>query len=229
MDKIKIQNKKNIFEITMLYLILSFVIINAIIVKDNIIAVISALCGILYTLLAGKGRVLCYFFGLMGSACYSFLSFKQALFGNLVLYMCYYIPMQILGIFSWKKHLKKNGEEIIKTKLNTKKRLRIAVISAIGSIITILILKYFNDSNPTIDGITTFMSIIGMYLTVKRALEQWIVWMIVNGLSFLMWIDAVIRGARTYSTVIMWGVYLIAAFYFYFQWKKELKEVQAQK
>lgn len=227
MDKIKIQNKKNIFEITMLYLILSFVIINAIIVKDNIIAVISALCGILYTLLAGKGRVLCYFFGLMGSACYSFLSFKQALFGNLVLYMCYYIPMQILGIFSWKKHLKKSGEEIIKTKLNTKKRLILIAISAIGSIITILILKYFNDSNPTIDGITTFMSVIGMYLTVKRALEQWIVWMIVNGLSFLMWIDAVIRGARTYSTVIMWGVYLIAAFYFYFQWKKELKEVQA--
>ncbi len=215
--------KKKIFETTALTLILSFVIINAFIVKDNIIAVISAICGILYTLLAGKGRVICYYFGLSGSMCYSFLSFQQALYGNLVLYMCYYIPMQILGIFFWKKNLKKDKSEIIKIKLPLKQRLLLILTGITGSSLTILILYFLKDKNPLMDGITTFLSILGMYLTIKRAIEQWVVWMIVNGLSFLMWLNVILSGAKTFSTVIMWGVYFIASIYFYFQWKQELR------
>ena len=62
-----------------------------------------------------------------------------------------------------------------------------------------------------------------MYLTVRRAIEQWIFWLIVNLLSFLMWLDLALQGERVISTVIMWGVYLILAIYFYINWKKELK------
>ena len=62
-----------------------------------------------------------------------------------------------------------------------------------------------------------------MFLTVKRCIEQWIVWMIVNGLSFIMWLNLVIHGVKTYSTLVMWGVYFILAIYFYFEWKKEIR------
>ena len=78
------------------------------------------------------------------------------------------------------------------------------------------------DKNPIIDGITTIFSLAGMYLTVKRCIEQWQIWMLVNGLSAIMWIGAVLNGAKVYSTVTMWIVYFILAIYFYFDWKKEL-------
>ena len=61
-----------------------------------------------------------------------------------------------------------------------------------------------------------------MYLTVKRAIEQWIIWMVVNGLSILMWLNLVISGSKAYSTVLMWTVYFILAVYFYVVWKKEM-------
>jgi nicotinamide riboside transporter PnuC len=61
-----------------------------------------------------------------------------------------------------------------------------------------------------------------MYLTVRRAIEQWYVWAVVNALSFLMWLIIAIQGENVYSTVIMWGVYFILALYFYRMWKKEL-------
>ena len=35
----------------------------------------------------------------------------------MLLYGLYFFPMQVIGIFKWKKHLKKNSYEIIKTKL----------------------------------------------------------------------------------------------------------------
>jgi nicotinamide mononucleotide transporter len=212
-----------IAEIILLILVLLFIIVHAIFRHDNIIAVISAICGILYTVLAGKGKSICYLFGLCGSGCYGYLSLINAVYGNLLLYIGYYIPSQLYGFFSWNKNLKPDKNEIVKTKLLDKEKFYLIIISILGSILTFVILKIFNDSHPLIDGITTFLSIVGMFLTVKRCIEQWIIWMIVNGLSLIMWIDIVLHGTKAYSTVIMWFVYFILAFYFYFCWKKELK------
>ena len=210
-------------EIIGLSIVLVIILTNAFVLKDSPAAILNAICGILYTIIAGKGKISCYFFGLTGSGCYIYLSFANALWGNMLLYLMYYIPMQILGIFRWKKHLKKESGEIIKINLNFKQRLKLSIIALIGCIIAIAVLNYFNDKSPVIDGITTFLSILGMYLTVKRAIEQWIVWIIVNGLSFIMWLNLVIHGAKAYSTVLMWGVYFILAIYFYIMWKKELQ------
>ena len=65
-----------------------------------------------------------------------------------------------------------------------------------------------------------------MYLTVKRCIEQWLIWIVVNGLSFIMWINAVIHGTKAYATVIMWAFYFIAAIYFYYTWNKEIKTLE---
>ena len=208
------------YEIFGLVFVFLLILYNAIVLKDSLVAIFSALFGILYTIIAGKGKISCYFFGLAGSGCYIYLSFHNHLWGNAVLYLLYYIPMQINGIFSWKKHLN-NSLEILKSKMSTKNRIKFFLIGTAGCIITILILYFLNDKNPLIDGITTFLSIIGMYFTVKRLIEQWIIWIVVNGLSFFMWLNLIIQGTKAYSTLIMWGVYLILAIYFYEVWKKD--------
>ena len=104
-------------EIITLAFIWIFIILNAIFTKDSLIAVISAICGISYTYIAGKGKISCYLFGLTGSSFYCYLSFINALWGNLLLYALYYIPMQIIGFFRWKKHLNNKTNSIIKIKL----------------------------------------------------------------------------------------------------------------
>ena len=200
----------------------------AFISHDSVIALISAFCGITYTILAGKGVPICYPIGATGSCFYAYLSFASNLWGNLILYVCYYIPMQILGFFQWNKNLKSDKYEIVKTVLTNKERVILFFISTLITIITIFILAHFGDKNPIIDGITTVFSILGMYLTVKRALEQWIVWMLVNGLSFLMWLDIALKGQRVYSTVFMWLVYFVLAVYFYISWNSELTAQQKE-
>lgn len=209
-------------EIIFLVSVLAFILASSHLVKDTPIAVVSAICGIMYTTIAGKGKISCYFFGLAGSWCYVWLSFSNALWGNMLLYLCYYIPMQVLGIFRWKKHLHNDTNEIIKIQLSIKQRLILFLIGLLGSILTSIILYFCHDKSPVADGITTFLSILGMYLTVRRAIEQWIVWFIVNGISVLMWLNLFLHGAKTLSTVVMWGVYFVLAIYFYFDWKKSI-------
>ena len=215
-------------EIFLICAALIVIICNTLILKDNIIAIISAICGILYTIIAGKGKISCYIFGVCGSVCYSILSWQNALWGNLLLYLCYYIPAQVWGFFSWGKNINKSSHAIFKRELKLRYKFLIVLVSIAGSVITAYILRYFNDSNPAVDGMTTFLSIIGMFLTVKRYIEQWIIWFIVNVFSLIMWINVVLGGVKAYSTLIMWSVYVILAIYFYFEWRKEISANEQQ-
>lgn len=210
------------FELTGLFTLYIILFVNAFLLKDHPAALVSAFFGITYTFLAGKGNPICYLFGVTGSGFYCWLAFHNALWGNLLLYAGYYIPMQILGFFKWNSHLKDNKNEIIKISLNRKERAVISAITLILSVFAVVILHSLHDQNPIIDGITTVFSIAGMYLTVRRAIEQWIVWMVVNGLSAFMWASIALNGEKVYSTVIMWSAYFILAIYFYKSWKKEI-------
>lgn len=198
-----------------------FIIVLSFLINDSKIALVSAICGILYTIFAGKGKISCYAFGLSGTLCYSYLSFANRLWGNLALYLLFYLPMQILGIFKWKKHLKKSSQEIIKTRLSKKERIFYLLSATLISFILSLILKKMGDATPYIDGVTTIFSIFGMIFTVRRCIEQWYVWILVNGLSVVMWIEAYLKGSNCLATVIMWITYFLLAFYFLHNWKKE--------
>lgn len=213
---------RNVIEVIGFFFVVCFIICHGILRHDSLIAVISAICGITYTYIAGKGKPICYLFGVTGSCFYGYLAFQNALWGNLLLYLGYYVPMQVLGFFQWNKNLKSSKKEIIKTALSKKESAILVSIVCFFVFVLTFVLLYFKDTHPLLDSITTVCSVAGMYLTVKRAIEQWIFWMIVNLLSLIMWCYVAASGVRVYSTIIMWSVYLFLAFYFYFSWKSEL-------
>ncbi len=221
MENNKSKAWKGIEKIGLVSIIL-FIIVHAVLRNDSIPAAISAVCGILYTFLAGKGLPKCYLFGVTGSCFYGLLAFQNALWGNLLLYVGYYIPMQILGYFRWNKNLHKDKSEIVKITLPKKELCTLILILCILSVAVFMILTHFNDAHPILDSITTVFSVGGMYLTVRRAIEQWVFWMGVNALSLAMWIDVALGGARVYSTIFMWATYLFLAIYFYILWHKEI-------
>ena len=130
--------------------------------------------------------------------------------------------MEIVGIFAWRKHFKKDKQEIKKTFLSNKERWVLFVLLIIFSLITYFVFNYFKDGSPLFDAITTVLSVAGMYLTVKRCIEQWLLWTIVNTLSAAMWLQLFLAGSETFATVLMWVIYLFLGLYFYWGWKKEL-------
>lgn len=204
-------------------LVIFLIVAISIYMKDNVIAIISAICGVSYSILAGKGKISCYYIGLMGTLCYSYLSFNNALYGNLCLYMFYYLPMQILGIFKWRKHMQKDTQVIEKTKLTSSQRAFYLIISFFASACVYFILSQMHDQSPAIDAITSVLSVVGLILTVKRCIEQWYFWFIVNGLSVIMWIDAYIKGSNCFATILMWSVYFILSIYFLWTWSREME------
>lgn len=210
--------EKLFFAIAILIIVLISFYLN-----DSKVALISALAGISYTILAGKGKISCYFIGMIGTFCYCYIAFRNGFWGNLALYALYYFPMEIIGIWRWSKHLKKDKQEIIKKKLALKKRIIFYLSAVLFSILLYFILKFIGGKTPLFDATTVIFSIFGQILTIKRCYEQWHFWFIVNFLSLIMWILAYLNGSNCFATILMWLTYLILTFYFLKQWKKELK------
>lgn len=195
----------------------------AIYMKDKTAALISAICGICATITAGKGKISCYMFGMISNICYAYISFKTQLWGHLCLNILYYFPMQFVGISKWKRHMKQDKQEIYKTKLSDKERIIYSVLGLISIIILYFILQKFGDSNSIMDSITTVLSVIAFILTVKRCIEQWYLWSIVNISSVIIWIYAYLNGSQCFATILMWSTYFVLGLYFLHNWQKEIK------
>ena len=217
------------FEQILIPLILLFVTGLSISANDTKVATVHAIFGILATILAGKGKISCYVLGTIGVLCYSYLSFKNALWGTFALQVLYYLPMEFIGIFAWKNHLKKETQEVRKTRLSNKQRWLIGIGATGLSIILGIILMFYNDKFPFPDAFVTVLPIIAFYLTVKRCIEQWIVWSLVNGINIIMWLVIFVKGGNTLATLLTWSIYFCFGLYFLYQWHKELKmESEAQ-
>lgn len=210
------------YELIFLGIVWLISLYNLIFLHDSVIAVIAAICGASATMTAGKGKISTYIFGIFGTLCYGYISFQSMVWGNFLLNLCYYFPLQFVGILAWKNHMKPDKQEIVKTKLSKKGLIITTIVLIISCAVGSQILKYFNDVHPYIDAITTIGSIFGAILTVKRCFEQWYVWFVVNGLTLIMWVKILQSGEPVYSTVLQWLAYFIIGTYFIFVWHNEL-------
>ena len=194
---------------------------------DNKIATAQAIFSLSYSVMAGKGKISCYFFGILGTLCYSFLSFKNAIFGAVMLQMGYFLPMEIIGIFMWKKKMNQEKQAIIKTRLTNKERIYFSFLIILISLAVAMFLAHIGDRFPFMDAFSTVFSVFAMYFTVRRCIEQWALWTGVNVLSAIMWLIIFIGGVHTFATFLTWSIHLFLGLYFLFEWHKELK-TQAQ-
>lgn len=195
--------------------------------KDTVIGLLAAVTGILYTLLAGKGKISCYLFGIINVLFYGWISLEQKLYGEVMLNWGWYLPMMFAGWFTWKRHLGA-GQIIRKTALPPKAKVICAMITAAGICIYALILQKMGDSQPWVDSATTILSITAMILTVKRCADQWLLWTVVNILSIWMWIRAYQLTGGSTAVLAMWVLALINGILFYIQWNREMKRCQTE-
>ena len=67
----------------------------SVVLGGDVLGIASAITGTLYTMLAGKGKISCYFFGIFNSAAYGYIAFTQRLYGDAMLKD---IPMKRFGV-----------------------------------------------------------------------------------------------------------------------------------
>lgn len=193
--------------------------------SDNIISIIAALTGVWCVILTGKGKRSSFIFGVVNVVFYAITAFQAKYYGEVMLNLIYYFPMNFVGWFAWKKHMNDDTGEVVKTKLPLKKGIFVYLLTAIAIFIYGLVLKALGGNLPYIDSMSTVVSITAQILSVRRLTEQWILWIVVDVVTVIMWAVNFAQGGESIATLAMWSVYLLNAIIMFVRWNKEAKAV----
>ncbi len=191
---------------------------------DSPMGIVSAVTGIIYVILTGKGKLSAYIFGLVNCVLYSIISFKARLLGETLLNTLYYIPMMFVGFFMWKSNMDSETHEVKKRRMTARGRLWLAFAISASTAAFGLALKMMGDVMPFVDSFTTVSSVIAMIVSVGRYSEQWWTWLGVNSFSVYMWWVNFSSGTDNAATLLMWAVYLINGIFILIKWERELKK-----
>ena len=190
---------------------------------DIIIEIIGAVIGLTYLFLEYKANVWLWPVGILMSVFYVVIFFHGKFYADAAVYL-YYIGANTYGLFQWTRSRKlpidENGtnQELAITHVPAKRILPLVAITVVLWMVLYGILKTVTDSPvPLGDAFTTAVSIVAMWMLAQKYLEQWLLWIVVNIVSTILYF-----WKGLYPTGILFIVYVIVAVLGYLRWKKEM-------
>lgn len=210
-------------------------------ISDNYIEIFGAITGIIYVILEVRQTVWLWPVGIITSAFYIFIFFTGKLYADMTL-QGYYLIISIVGWYWWLNgsgpgiqgsgnpedslqlkgnidNSEKNELQVTRLKRSTGLILSVVFVFLYG--LMWMILSRFTDSPvPGWDSFITSLSIIATWMLARKIYEHWFIWIIVNSVSVVLFIN---RGL--YPTVILYLVYAIMSFTGLIVWKKAIKTV----
>ena len=189
--------------------------------QDTVIGLIASLTGMLCVVLTAKARISSFYYGLVNILAYSYVAYKSAYYGDVMLNMLFFLPMAFIGIYYWKKNIRKKSiKDVVVRSLSWKERISWFAISLAALFAYGLILKLINGTLPFIDSSTTVFSIIATIMLTRRLTDQWFYWIMVDVLSIIMWVYIFVTTGGDVSMLVMWSAYLVNAIYGFYNWRK---------
>ena len=207
------------FEISWLILSTVIMIVLSVIWGDNLLALISGITGILGVVLAAKGKVSTYIFATVNVAIYALLTFQNHLYGEFMLNAFYYIPMNFIGFYLWSKHKDNESGEVEGKKLTGRQTVILFAAVAVVVLVYWQILSRIGGQLALIDAMSTVFSVVALIMQVARYAEQWLLWIIVNVVSVVMWLLLIGKDSSAVTMVVMWVAYLFNSVYGYYNWR----------
>lgn len=220
----KLIKQFNLFEWGMILSVIGFTIYFSIISNDSrlwylLIDGLAAVSGIFCVVLCAKGKKSQYIWGLFNVIGYVIIACINKYYGEVMLNALYYLPSQFIGYYLWNKHINTETEDVEGKKLTLKQSLIFLLIVIVGVVAYKFVLDLLGGDKTLLDSSSTVFSIFANALMLMRYREQWLLWIIIDIITVIMWFLA-----KDFVMVTMWSVYLVNAFYGYYNWTKMAKE-----
>ncbi|MEZ4951299.1 MAG: nicotinamide riboside transporter PnuC [Saprospiraceae bacterium] len=180
--------------------------------------ILAVLFGLAYVILAAKNSPWCWLWGILSSLLWAWATYDLYSLYIDALLQIFYAGISIWGIYAW-LYGGKDQKELPITHLT--KVQHIGWIS-LGAGLTVLIgyfFKTYTEAAATyLDSFTTIFSIITTFFVIKRKLENWLYWIVIDAVYvYLYWS----RGS-TFFTILL-ALYLVIAVVGYFKWKEKTR------
>lgn len=190
-----------------------------------ILASIGALTGVMNTVLSANGNIWTFLFGLIDVSIASIVAFDSSIrpggepvWGNFALHVFYFLPMQFVGWWQWKKRGAESRHRVRARRLGAGRAALTALMLLLGTAVAYAVLCKVGGRSLDalhviilVDAAVFMLNVLGQILMSLAFMEQWIVWLLVNVFSIIMWSEKAAASPDSSYTVVMVIKY---AFYF---------------
>ncbi len=173
---------------------------------------------LIYVFLAAKEKVSCWIWGAVSCSLWAYADFTVYNLWVDGILQIFYVGMSLWGLYAWrfgKKADKPLAIHVMPIKYH-------ALIFVAGATLTALLGFVFDKYSPTSypypDSFITSFSILATVLTVRKVLENWLYWIVLDMLAVFLFAarDAVL-------VAMVMGIYSVIAVFGYLQWRKKWK------
>ena len=164
-----------------------------------LLSAFASLMGVVGTVTSAVGKVYTYFFSFFDVLIYGIvciINWKNggAGLGNGLLHLVYFVPMQFVGFFQWKKR-ETTGMVVRPRRLTSGQRVVSVIVFCVLLVVVYAVLAKFDRSSDSsfikmsvvLDTLPVVCNIIGQFLMSTAFMEQWIFWIAVNISSIALW------------------------------------------
>lgn len=181
----------------------------------SVIEVVGAVIGLAYLFFEYRASIWTWVFGVLMPIVYVYLFFCNGLYANMSINV-YYIVASVYGFVAWRRA---RTDEARETRIESCPRRYawpiVAVVILLTVLFTLLLMQLRESQYPLLDGLSTSLSIVMMYMLSRRWYQQWILCIVTEPVMIAL---GLLTGM--YATAVMYSVYLVVAVMGYFKWRK---------
>ena len=168
-----------------------------------------------YLVLATRENSLCWYCAFVSTAIYTTLFWNVNLLMDSALNI-YYMAMACYGWHQW-RHGGDQQTGLVITTIASSRHLQIVALIGVLSIISgYLLSKNTTAAWPFIDSFTTWASVVTTVLVVRKVLENWLYWIVIDAVSIPLYVDR-----ELYLTAALFAVYLVIAVIGFVVWRRQ--------
>lgn len=183
---------------------------------DKTVEIFGAIFGFLSVYFTIRQNIWCWYFGLLQVTLYCFVFYTSKLYSDMILHIIY-IFLQFYGWYNWKYG--GSNKSTLRVTLLTNTTFWIGV-TVIATLFTGYIMQTKTDASfPYEDAFIMIASLVAQYLMIKKVLESWLFWIIVDVVAIIIY-----AYKNLYFTTALYVLFLVMAVMGYLEWKKAYNE-----
>ncbi|MBQ8022036.1 MAG: nicotinamide mononucleotide transporter [Bacteroidales bacterium] len=183
-----------------------------------LIAAFGSVMGVASTVLSANGILWTFFFGILDVTFCTIVAADNGLWGNFALHLFFFLPMQFVGLWQWRKR----GASGAKTEVKARRLTPSQRWLVLCSVLVLLAVSYgvliwiqlrtvapdeVNRLQVFFDAAVFTFNIAGQILMSLAYMEQWILWNLVNISSICLWGSTMLSSDASSYTVVMFIKY----------------------
>ncbi|MGL4760741.1 MAG: nicotinamide riboside transporter PnuC [Sarcina sp.] len=168
----------------------------------GILGLVCTISGILVSIYTAKASISGYVWWWVNTGTFAIIALAGHLYGQFIQNIFILLPLQVYGFIAWRRNMTATKSNKIAIRKFTKKQTILYISVAIICFILYAIflrelpnilhslfgITVEKDPQIILDSITSTLTIIAVYLTGKRFVEQWNFWLVSNSLGLIMFI-----------------------------------------